>query len=126
MVSWCFVRHFQPGKCWGKMVETKGECTSWRFGSSLPSILVPYPQAKDDHQEINALCAARLGAAVIVHQDSSYNGEALWNVLYHLLKNRLQIESNNNDPLIHMREAIKALAVFDSHRKIVEIIEQLI
>ena len=33
-----------------------------------PTVLVPFPQAADQHQEANAACAASLGAAVIVHQ----------------------------------------------------------
>jgi len=36
--------------------------------AGLPAILVPYPQAKDDHQRANALEAARQGWAVMVDQ----------------------------------------------------------
>ncbi len=36
----------------------------------LPSVLVPYPFAADDHQEVNARCLAERGAAVMIKQDN--------------------------------------------------------
>lgn len=90
-----------------------------------PAILIPYPHAKDKHQDFNALCVARIGAAVIVHQDPLAH-EELWNILCHLLKNRLAKDSNESDPLIDMRAAMKSLSVFNSETKIVQIIEELI
>lgn len=35
----------------------------------LPSILVPYPFASDNHQEVNARCLEQAGAAVMIKQD---------------------------------------------------------
>ena len=36
--------------------------------SGTPTVLVPFPQAADHHQDANAVCAAAVAAAVIVHQ----------------------------------------------------------
>lgn len=36
---------------------------------ALPSILIPYPFATDDHQTLNARCLAQAGAAVMIKQD---------------------------------------------------------
>ena len=38
--------------------------------TATPAVLVPFPQAADKHQDANAVCAAALGGAVIVHQHS--------------------------------------------------------
>ncbi|MDQ6823292.1 MAG: undecaprenyldiphospho-muramoylpentapeptide beta-N-acetylglucosaminyltransferase [Candidatus Eremiobacteraeota bacterium] len=43
----------------------------------LPSILVPYPFASEDHQKQNALAFAKHGAAVLV-EDRELNADTLW------------------------------------------------
>jgi UDP-N-acetylglucosamine--N-acetylmuramyl-(pentapeptide) pyrophosphoryl-undecaprenol N-acetylglucosamine transferase len=53
-----------------------------------PSILVPFPQAADQHQDANAACAAELGGAVIVHQHAA-DHPALANSIRRLLGARL-------------------------------------
>jgi UDP-N-acetylglucosamine--N-acetylmuramyl-(pentapeptide) pyrophosphoryl-undecaprenol N-acetylglucosamine transferase len=37
----------------------------------LPSILVPYPYAPDDHQAVNAGVLTKVGAAVMVRDDDA-------------------------------------------------------
>lgn len=51
----------------------------------LPSILIPYPFASDDHQTVNARCLADKGAAVMIRQDN-LTGSALAGVLRRLYK----------------------------------------
>jgi UDP-N-acetylglucosamine--N-acetylmuramyl-(pentapeptide) pyrophosphoryl-undecaprenol N-acetylglucosamine transferase len=52
-----------------------------------PSILMPYPYHRDQHQLANAKCLARVSAARIVHDaiDPAINGPALRSVLEELL-----------------------------------------
>jgi len=54
-----------------------------------PSILLPYPYHKDQHQLENARCLARASAAQILHDriSSDLNGPALWKLLEPLLRN---------------------------------------
>ena len=60
-----------PGCCnmptWPSAEQGPAASVNWR-SAGLPAVLVPFPQAADQHQEANAACAASLGAAVIVHQ----------------------------------------------------------
>ena len=67
-----------------------------------PTILVPFPQAADKHQDANAGAAAALGAAVIVWQhppDHPALGQAIWR----LLGPRLLGCDPAVDPLLQLR-----------------------
>ena len=59
-----------------------------------PTILVPFPQAADQHQDANAACAAAVAAAVIVHQHSPEH-RALGDTLWRLLGSRLKRSEDN-------------------------------
>ena len=89
-----------------------------------PAILVPYPQAKDHHQDVNAFSAASTGAAVIVRQHEPED-QSLLRVVMHLLKYRLEGKSDKQDQLYLMKSAMKNLAVFNSEKKLIEIIDQI-
>ncbi len=52
--------------------------------SRTPSVLIPFPQATDQHQDLNAAYLASFGGAIIVNQHSP-NEIILLNVLNHLL-----------------------------------------
>ncbi len=52
--------------------------------SKTPSILIPFPQATDQHQDLNAAYLASFGGAIIVNQHSPKE-VILLNVLHHLL-----------------------------------------
>ena len=54
---------------------------------SLPSVLVPFPYAVDDHQTKNAEFLNQAGAAVLIPQ-SSFTVESLSEVLNDLHKNK--------------------------------------
>ncbi|GIR24077.1 MAG: hypothetical protein CM15mP38_2600 [Synechococcus sp.] len=82
-----------------------------------PAVLVPFPQAADQHQEANAACAASLGAAVIVHQHEP-DQPVLLNTVQRLLAVRLGHADSAADPLAQMREGMAALAERDAERQL--------
>ncbi|WP_413441878.1 UDP-N-acetylglucosamine--N-acetylmuramyl-(pentapeptide) pyrophosphoryl-undecaprenol N-acetylglucosamine transferase [Synechococcus sp. MIT S1220] len=89
-----------------------------------PSLLVPFPQAADNHQEANAACAAEFGGSVIVHQHEPEH-HALSRALIRLLAHRLEPASNTPDPLIAMRKGMEQLAVRDAEHRLAELLEEL-
>ncbi|MEK7773854.1 MAG: glycosyltransferase, partial [Deltaproteobacteria bacterium] len=58
----------------------------------LPSILIPYPFASDDHQTVNARCLSDKGAAVVIRQDN-LTGSALAGVLRRLYKDPKELKA---------------------------------
>ncbi len=90
-----------------------------------PSVLVPFPQAADRHQEANAACAASLGAAVIVHQHDP-DQPALFNTVQRLLATRLGQAAAGADPLAQMREGMQTLAERDAERQLAALLQTLV
>ena len=90
-----------------------------------PSVLVPFPQAADRHQDANAACAAALGAAVIVHQQPPQHS-ALRETLWLLLGPRLGKDVQNLDPLVGMGLAMQQLGVRDADRQLAQLLESLV
>jgi UDP-N-acetylglucosamine--N-acetylmuramyl-(pentapeptide) pyrophosphoryl-undecaprenol N-acetylglucosamine transferase len=90
-----------------------------------PSVLVPFPQAADQHQEANAACAASLGAAVIVHQQEP-DQPVLLNTVQRLLAARLGQPTAAPDPLAQMREGMQALAERDAERQLAALLQTLV
>jgi UDP-N-acetylglucosamine--N-acetylmuramyl-(pentapeptide) pyrophosphoryl-undecaprenol N-acetylglucosamine transferase len=83
----------------------------------VPSILVPYPHAADDHQTRNAEIFHRAGAAEMIHES------ALTPQLLALEITRiLDPDGGRHDA---MRDAAKGLAVRDSASVIANIVEEL-
>jgi UDP-N-acetylglucosamine--N-acetylmuramyl-(pentapeptide) pyrophosphoryl-undecaprenol N-acetylglucosamine transferase len=90
-----------------------------------PTILVPFPQAADRHQDANAAAAAELGAALIVWQHAP--GEpALERALWRLLGPRLRGVDPGADPLLELRAGMGRLAVRDAELRLVQRLEQLV
>ena len=67
--------------------------------AGMPSMLVPFPFAADDHQRKNAEALAKVGAARIV-LDAEMSGERLFREVEALLK--------NPEELARMRERVRA------------------
>ncbi len=85
--------------------------------SGLPSILVPYPHAADDHQTKNAEVFAHAGAAVLV-QESELHREKLAALVNGILSDPNRQES--------MRQTARALDVPDAAKRISVAIETIV
>ncbi|RCL38343.1 MAG: undecaprenyldiphospho-muramoylpentapeptide beta-N-acetylglucosaminyltransferase [Verrucomicrobia bacterium] len=81
---------------------------------SLPSILVPYPHAADDHQTFNARCFEEAGASVLV-PESTMNAADLSGVVGNILGDPSKLES--------MRQAADSLSTKDAAEKICDTLE---
>ena len=81
----------------------------------LPSILVPYPFAADDHQTLNADVYAEVGAAILLKEDE-LNARSLRMHLSNLL-------GDNGQGLATMRASMQTLAVRDAAERICKTIE---
>ena len=77
--------------------------------AGLPSILVPYPHAADDHQTANAKVFSEVGAAKLIQQ-KDLTPESLAKLLTELLTNPAALKL--------MSSAAKALAVPDAAEKV--------
>ncbi|WP_438983079.1 UDP-N-acetylglucosamine--N-acetylmuramyl-(pentapeptide) pyrophosphoryl-undecaprenol N-acetylglucosamine transferase [Vulcanococcus sp.] len=89
-----------------------------------PTILVPFPQAADQHQDANAGAAAALGAAVIVWQHPPEHpalGQAIWR----LLGPRLRGCDPAVDPLLQLRAGMERLAVRDADQLLAGVLLEL-
>ena len=93
--------------------------------SGTPSVLVPFPQAADHHQDANAASAAALAAAVIVHQHDPAE-TTLHETVWRLLGPRLQGGSTSADPLLKMSESMRELAIEDADQQLVALIQELL
>jgi len=92
--------------------------------SGAATVLVPFPQAADRHQDANAAAAAALGAAVIVWQHAPGErplGEAIWR----LLGPRLRRADATVDPLVTLRAGMERLAVRDAEARLVALLEEV-
>ncbi|MCS7253615.1 MAG: undecaprenyldiphospho-muramoylpentapeptide beta-N-acetylglucosaminyltransferase [Armatimonadota bacterium] len=80
--------------------------------AGVPSILVPYPYAMDDHQRYNALEVERAGAAVVV-PDGEFDGELLYQLLSQLIACKHLLNK--------MREAALSIAMPDAAERVTNI-----
>jgi UDP-N-acetylglucosamine--N-acetylmuramyl-(pentapeptide) pyrophosphoryl-undecaprenol N-acetylglucosamine transferase len=71
------------------------------FASRTPAVLVPYPHASQNHQEVNAQFVVRQGAGVML-KDAELNGESLFHALQDL---KSQTEASS-----HVHDALESLA----------------
>ena len=79
----------------------------------LPSILVPYPYAADDHQTSNAKELEKANAAIVI-ADKDLTGA--------ILKHHIEYLKNNKEQLIKMGKASLSIAMPDADIKIAKII----
>ena len=92
---------------------------------ATPAVLVPFPQAADQHQDANAACAAALGAAVIVHQHDP-NHPTLRDTLWRLLGTRLGGSEDADTSLPAMKPAMQQLAVRDADQQLATMLQDLV
>tara|TARA_Y100001968_G_scaffold73139_1_gene64594 strand:+ start:500 stop:1573 length:1074 start_codon:yes stop_codon:yes gene_type:complete len=89
--------------------------------SVTPAVLVPYPAAKDNHQTINALCAAAFGAATIVHENRPEH-KGLESMLDRILGSRLVGVNPSGCFLQEMQTGMKDMAIKNAEKKLVDIL----
>mgnify|MGYP001271185073 CR=1 FL=1 len=91
-----------------------------------PTVLVPFPQAADRHQDANAACAAEFGGAVIVHQHAPEH-PALARTLDQLLAERLGRKDAEQSGLLEaMREGMMQLAERDADAQLATLLQTLV
>jgi UDP-N-acetylglucosamine--N-acetylmuramyl-(pentapeptide) pyrophosphoryl-undecaprenol N-acetylglucosamine transferase len=90
-----------------------------------PSILVPFPQAADQHQDANAACASELSGAVIVHQHAPDHA-ALGNCIRRLLGGRLGDADARPELLEQMRAGMDELAKRDADAQLARLLTNLL
>jgi len=78
----------------------------------LPSILVPYPHAVDDHQTRNAQVLVEAGAAFLLPQ-------AILDV--NKLVSKLQLLANDRAELAHMGQRARDVAVLDATEQVAQV-----
>jgi UDP-N-acetylglucosamine--N-acetylmuramyl-(pentapeptide) pyrophosphoryl-undecaprenol N-acetylglucosamine transferase len=84
---------------------------SW-FG--LPSLLVPYPHAAENHQALNAEIFEQAGAAKVIEQAAA-TGENLTRILHEMLDDESRLKA--------MSESAKSLGMGDAAVRVVKTIE---
>ena len=93
--------------------------------SGTPTILVPFPQAADHHQEANAAAAAAVGAAVIVWQHAPAE-PPLEQAVWRLLGPRLRGCAGSVDPLLTLRAGMERLAVREADQRLADLLVALV
>jgi len=81
----------------------------------LPTILIPYPYAAENHQLLNAEMFARHGSAEVL-EESRVSGDTLSSLIDKLLKNGARVRPSAEQP--------PALAPETAANRIAEIIER--
>ncbi|MGI2259614.1 undecaprenyldiphospho-muramoylpentapeptide beta-N-acetylglucosaminyltransferase [Shewanella sp. GXUN23E] len=82
----------------------------------LPSLLVPYPHAVDDHQTLNAKVLVDAGAAFLLPQPI---------VNVDKLADKLQMLASDRQELVRMGQRARAVAVLDSTTRVADICKSL-
>lgn len=85
--------------------------------SGRPAILIPFPQAADDHQRMNAEVLQRAGAALLMEQTTTGPGD---------LARTLSSLAADRPRLVAMGRAARGLARPDSTARIVRLMESLV
>ena len=89
-----------------------------------PSILVPYPNSKNNHQEHNAMVLASIGGAIIINQDKKAK-YVLKSVLLEIFKfdpskskrtyQRLEIMKKNMKDIVNLNSNLKIKKVINNY-----------
>ncbi len=90
-----------------------------------PAILIPYPYAADNHQDLNAAYIAQFGGALIIHENVSA-GQPLLNSIVRLLETSRTDDYQGNTLLNEMSKGMENIAVRDAHLCLVDIIRKYI
>ncbi|MDA0292130.1 MAG: UDP-N-acetylglucosamine--N-acetylmuramyl-(pentapeptide) pyrophosphoryl-undecaprenol N-acetylglucosamine transferase [Cyanobacteria bacterium] len=91
---------------------------------NTPALLVPFPQAADNHQVANAEACMAVGAAVLMLQHQP-EGQPLSRMLWRLLGPRLRGAEGSADPLTQLAAGMARLAVRDADQQLVNLLCEL-
>jgi len=91
---------------------------------ATPALLVPFPQAADDHQTANAEAAVAVGAAVLLRQHPPGELPVL-RALWRLLGPRLRGADPVADPLVGLAAGMERLAVRDADLQLAHLLDDL-
>ncbi len=91
---------------------------------ATPALLVPFPQAADNHQTANAEACMARGAAVMLHQHSP-GQKPLSRMLWRLLGPRLRGAEGLADPLNQLAAGMALLAVRDADYQLAHLLVEL-
>jgi UDP-N-acetylglucosamine--N-acetylmuramyl-(pentapeptide) pyrophosphoryl-undecaprenol N-acetylglucosamine transferase len=86
----------------------------------LPAVLVPYPQAANNHQWHNARAFERAGAARVVEQGNATGGAPFCE----RIAAALMVLLGNDAARAQMAPAAKSLAITDAAERIMAILEE--
>ena len=90
--------------------------TSEITAMGIPSILIPYPYATENHQEFNARMLEKQGAAIVILEKD---------LTGHLLNQQITSMVNNKEQLSKMAQNARKMGVIDAVEKINGVIEEL-
>jgi len=90
-----------------------------------PAILIPYPYAADNHQDVNAAYVAQFGGALILHENVSAD-QPLLKAIVRLLDTYGTVNGQRNNLLKEMSKGMGSIAVRDAHLCLVDIIRKYI
>ena len=90
-----------------------------------PAILIPYPYAADNHQDVNAAYVAQFGGALILHENVS-SDQPLLKAIVRLLETYDTVNGQRNNLLKEMSKGMGSIAVRDAHLCLVDIIRKYI
>lgn len=90
-----------------------------------PAILIPYPYAADNHQDVNAAYVAQFGGALILHENVS-SDQPLLKAIVRLLDTYGTVNGQRNNLLKEMSKGMGSIAVRDAHLCLVDIIRKYI
>ena len=88
-----------------------------------PAILIPYPYAADNHQDVNAAYVAQFGGALILHENVS-SDQPLLKAIVRLLETYGTVNGQRNNLLKEMSKGMGSIAVRDAHLSLVDIIRK--
>ncbi len=108
-----FITEMPSAYAWADLVICRAGAStvSELAAAGMPSILIPYPHAVDDHQTKNGAWLVNAGAAILIPQNQ-FNPQKLAALLVKL--------SGDRKALQEMAIAARSLAVRDATQKIVE------
>lgn len=82
----------------------------------IPSILIPFPQAAEDHQKVNAEELQNLGASLCLTEDK-LSKDSLWEAVKHMM---------NKENLLKRKQALKEFSRASQKGSLADIVKELL